>query len=99
MGEQVKIVDVATTLIRMSGRRDIDIVFTGLRPGEKLGEELFSDDEVRRGTAHRLVSSVDVPSLDTSVVRSLPIDSHDSAADWMRQASVGETLASGARGD
>lgn len=85
MGEQVKIVDVATTLIRMSGRRDIDIVYTGLRPGEKLGEELFSDNEVRRGTAHRLVSSVDVPSLDTAMLRSLTIDSHDSAADWMRR--------------
>ena len=41
MGEQVKIVEVANTLIRMSGRKDIDIVYTGLRPGEKLGEELF----------------------------------------------------------
>lgn len=34
MGEQVKILEVARTLIRMSGRRDIDVVFTGLRPGK-----------------------------------------------------------------
>ena len=39
MGEQVRIVDVAQTLIRMSGSRDIDIVYTGLRPGEKLAED------------------------------------------------------------
>ena len=52
MGEQVKILEVAQTLIRMSGRRDIDVVFTGLRPGEKLGEELFSPNEQRRSTAH-----------------------------------------------
>ena len=64
MGDQVKIVEVAQTLIRMSGRRDIDIVYTGLRPGEKLSEELFSPDERSESTAHELVSRVDVPTLD-----------------------------------
>ena len=59
MGEQVKIVEVAQTLIRMSGRRDIEITYTGLRPGEKLHESLFSDDEACLPTSHpRIFSAV-----------------------------------------
>nr|WP_270888656.1 nucleoside-diphosphate sugar epimerase/dehydratase [Pedococcus sp. 5OH_020] len=88
MGEQVKIVDVANTLVRMSGRRDIDIVYTGLRPGEKLGEELFSTHEDRRETAHRLVSSVGVPEIEASTVGRLRPSSHQDAAAWMREESV-----------
>jgi FlaA1/EpsC-like NDP-sugar epimerase len=44
MGEPVKIVDLARKMIELSGRSDIDIEFTGLRPGEKLYEELLIDD-------------------------------------------------------
>jgi len=44
MGEPIKIVDLAKKMIELSGRDDINIVFSGLRPGEKLYEELLIDD-------------------------------------------------------
>ncbi|HHY57520.1 MAG TPA: polysaccharide biosynthesis protein [Chloroflexi bacterium] len=58
MGDPVKIVDMATDLIRLSGLevgRDIDIVFTGLRPGEKLFEELFIPGECYERTRHEKI--------------------------------------------
>lgn len=91
MGEQVKIVDVARTLIRMSGRNDIEINYTGLRRGEKLAEDLFSTDEKRRPTAHNLVSRVDVPILDSTDLPRHPLQSHEEAAAWMRGECAGAT--------
>ena len=44
MGEPVKIVDLAKKMIELSGRKDIEIIFTGLRPGEKLYEELLINE-------------------------------------------------------
>jgi FlaA1/EpsC-like NDP-sugar epimerase len=55
MGEPVKIVDLAKNLIRLSGKElgvDAEIVYTGLRPGEKLHEELIVEGEDVSGTAH-----------------------------------------------
>ncbi len=54
MGEPVRIVDLARDLVRLSGLQpdDIDIVFTGLRPGEKLYEELYFEDEEMQATPH-----------------------------------------------
>jgi len=67
MGEQVRIVDLARQLIRMSGlreREDVDIVFTGLRPGEKLYEELHSDAERMRITRHERILVWDLDARD-----------------------------------
>jgi FlaA1/EpsC-like NDP-sugar epimerase len=58
MGEAVKIVDMAKDLIRLSGYevdREIPIVFTGLRPGEKLYEELFLPGEHYDPTEHEKI--------------------------------------------
>jgi len=87
MGEQVKIVDVATTLIQMSGRPGIDIVYSGLRAGEKLGEDLFGPYELHRPTAHPLVSRVVVPHLDAVQVATADVTGPAEAAAWMRRES------------
>lgn len=58
MGKPVKIVDLARDIIRLSGLeegKDIDIVFTGLRPGEKLQEELFSTEERHARSRHEKI--------------------------------------------
>ena len=67
MGEQVRIVELAERLIAESGR-DIEIVFTGLRPGEKLAEELFSPTEQPMASAHPLISRVAVPPVPPHLV-------------------------------
>jgi FlaA1/EpsC-like NDP-sugar epimerase len=61
MGEPIKIVDLARDLIELSGLEvglDVDIVFTGIRPGEKLREELFLDGEVYEPTCHAKIRIV-----------------------------------------
>ncbi|KAA0227885.1 hypothetical protein EDM76_12130, partial [bacterium] len=67
MGDEISILELAERMIRLQGLRpgnDIEVVFTGPRPGEKLREELVADFEHMRGTDHpkvmRLTASVDV---------------------------------------
>ena len=58
MGDPIKIADLATSMIRLSGLvegQDIDLVFTGLRPGEKLYEELLTDKESLKASHNELI--------------------------------------------
>ncbi|MBC8107840.1 MAG: polysaccharide biosynthesis protein [Anaerolineae bacterium] len=64
MGEPVKILDLALQMIRRSGLkagRDIEIHYTGVRPGEKLYEELAGDDERTCPTSHRKIRVWQLP--------------------------------------
>ncbi|NUR09174.1 MAG: polysaccharide biosynthesis protein [Nocardioidaceae bacterium] len=78
MGEPIRIQDVAEQLIDQSGR-PIEIVYTGLREGEKLHEVLLSEDESSARPVHPLVSHVAVPPLDARALRPWRDDGHDSA--------------------
>lgn len=68
MGEPVRILDVASQLIAQSGK-DIEVVFTGLREGEKLHEQLFGGSEHDERAKHPLVSHAEVTPLSVDVVR------------------------------
>lgn len=69
MGEPVKIVDLAKQMVTLAGLKvdeDIEIEFTGLRPGEKLFEELLADSEETLPTAHERVRVAKVRVVDES---------------------------------
>ncbi len=88
MGEPVKIVDLATNMIRLSGKEpdtDIRIEFVGVRPGEKLHEELWGSGEAVQETAHPKISCA----------RHQPIDAvwlEDELAELERLVELGGTL-------
>ncbi|WP_321867761.1 polysaccharide biosynthesis protein [Paraburkholderia tropica] len=82
MGKPVKIVDLARDLIRLYGysEEQIRVEFTGLRPGEKLYEELLADDETTTRTPH--------PKLRTARAREVPDDLLDGLLPWLMQHRV-----------
>ncbi|MGB0113846.1 MAG: SDR family NAD(P)-dependent oxidoreductase, partial [Ilumatobacteraceae bacterium] len=67
MGEPVKVIDIAEQLIEQSGH-DVDIVITGLRPGEKMHEVLLGDGETPNRPCHSMIDHVSVPPLDLDLV-------------------------------
>jgi len=76
MGEQIRIADLARNMIVLSGLvpgKDIEIVYTGLRPGEKLYEELFEGSEEAAATAHAKINR--------AIGAPLPVDDLDQ---WMK---------------
>jgi FlaA1/EpsC-like NDP-sugar epimerase len=86
MGEPVKILDVAKRMIALSGKQ-VEIVFTGLRVGEKLHEELTGTDEMLERPFHPLISH--------TLVRELPPDSLDKDAWLRRMRGVASSVTSG----
>ena len=82
MGEPVKIVDLAKDLIRLSGlgEGDIKIEFTGLRPGEKLYEELLADNENTLPTPHQ--------KLRIAQARSVKNDELNALLEWVSADAV-----------
>ncbi len=61
MGEQIKIKELAEQVIELSGLRvgvDMQIVYTGLRSGEKLSEKLYAEDEIVSGTKHEKIMKI-----------------------------------------
>lgn len=96
MGKSVKIVDLAKKMIRLSGYvpfKDIEIKFTGLRPGEKLYEELLNDLENTITTHHEKIMIAKVRENDFELVKkeiitlSKALDSHNNL-DIVRQMKV-----------
>ena len=82
MGEPVKIVDLARDMIRLSelSESEIRIVYTGLRPGEKLFEELLADDEHTRPTPH--------PKLRIAKAREVDADWINGLLAWLHQDRI-----------
>lgn len=87
MGEPVKIVRLAEELIRLSGRRpyeEIEIVFSGLRPGEKLYEELLIAGEGVKATDHEKIRILEATSFSEQVLQ----DETEILLDAVRNADV-----------
>lgn len=82
MGDPVRIADVARQLAA-SRTPEVPIVFTGLRPGEKLHEELFCRQEMPRASAHELIRTVEVPPLSPTVVEN--VDSSGTSDEMMER--------------
>lgn len=69
MGKPVKIVDLAKRMIALSGAKDIEIKFTGLRDGEKLYEEVLNDQEISKPTFHPKIKVAQVREYDYQEVK------------------------------
>ncbi|MFY9362695.1 MAG: polysaccharide biosynthesis protein, partial [Dysgonamonadaceae bacterium] len=69
MGKPVKIVDLAKKMIGLSGRKEVQIRFTGLRPGEKLYEELLNMEEYAKPTYHEKIMIAEVQEYEYEVVK------------------------------
>ena len=89
MGQQVRILDLAEDLIRLSGLepgKDIEIVFTGIRPGDKLSEDLWEEGTQYHSTAHPDIFQAEENILDSATL-------NRTVNEFYRLAQDGETTA------
>lgn len=94
MGEQVKVIDLAKNLVTLSGLRldkDISITFTGLRPGEKLYEEMLHDVEKDTATKHDKIHVVHTNNLDPRILR-IQIKELEKMSHIMREDKIIEKI-------
>ena len=68
MGQPVRIADLAKRMIRLSGAKNVEIKYTGLRPGEKLYEEVLNDKEGTKPTFHEKIRIAEVRSYEFAEV-------------------------------
>jgi FlaA1/EpsC-like NDP-sugar epimerase len=91
MGEPVRIADIARRLSAQSAH-PVDIVYTGLRPGEKLAEDLLGIDEVDYRPRHPLVRHAQVKPLDPAELARLAVDcGADELRRRLAECATGET--------
>ncbi len=80
MGVPIKIDDLARRVIALSGRSDAQIVYTGLRPGEKLTESLLSLGEEDIRPVHPLITQVKIVPIEISALRAIVTHARDASA-------------------
>lgn len=82
MGEPVHIADLARLLIRLAGKTEaeVGIVYTGLRPGEKLHEELLADEETTLPTPH--------PKLRVGRAKPIDLERMEALLEWVEKTQV-----------
>ncbi|MFC4454717.1 nucleoside-diphosphate sugar epimerase/dehydratase [Deinococcus sonorensis] len=68
MGQPVKISDLAHDVIRLSGAQNVDVVYSGIRPGEKLYEELLTSSEGTDSTSHSEIFSAKLQQVDPALL-------------------------------
>jgi len=92
MGDPVRINDIAEQMSRCSGRPDIEITYTGLKPGEKLHENLFGAGEVDVRPFHPLVSHIPVPMVSREDVEMLIAHSEEATIKALRDLATAMAL-------
>lgn len=91
MGVPIKIDDLARRVIALSGRSDARIVYTGLRPGEKLTESLLSPGEEDVRPVHPLITQVKISPVDVSALYAIVAEARDASA-FGRRSELALTL-------